>query len=232
MVQVRKSNERGQVDHGWLKTFHTFSFNTYHDENFMGFRSLRVINEDWVRPGKGFGTHPHHDMEIITYVVAGALEHKDSMGNGSIIRPGDVQRMSAGTGVMHSEYNPSHEEPVHLLQIWILPDNKGVEPSYEQKTFLPDEKLNRMRLIASRNGREDSVTIHQDANVFVSILEKEAEITLPVDFDRHFWLQMVRGKIKAGENILEAGDGAAISEETAMAIIGMEESEFIVFDLA
>lgn len=231
MIQVRRSEERGHADHGWLDTYHTFSFNTYHDEKFMGFRSLRVINEDRIQPGMGFGTHPHHDMEIITYVIEGALEHKDNMGNGSVIRPGNVQRMSAGSGVMHSEFNPSSNEPVHLLQIWIMPERKGVEPGYEEKNFAVDEKKDRFRLIASRDGRDQSVRIHQDANVYASVLEKENEITMPIQSGRHVWVQVISGNVQLGNYSLKPGDGASVSEEESIRLKGLETSEMLVFDL-
>lgn len=231
MIQIRRSEERGHADHGWLDTYHTFSFNTYHDEKYMGFRTLRVINEDRIQPGKGFGTHPHRDMEIISYVVDGALEHKDSMGNGSIIRPGDIQRMSAGSGVMHSEFNPSESEPGHFLQIWILPDQKGVDPGYEQKHFSTNEKLGRLRLIASKDGRGGSVRIHQDANVYASILEKDAEITMPIKAGRHVWVQAVRGSVSLNDHRLKAGDGAAVSDEDSISLTGLEVCEILLFDL-
>jgi len=231
MIQVRKSGERGHFDHGWLNTYHSFSFASYYDERFMGYRSLRVINEDRVQPGKGFATHPHRDMEIITYVLEGALEHKDSMGNGSVIRPGDVQRMSAGSGVLHSEFNPSKDEPVHLLQIWILPDKLGYKPSYEQKTYSRDELLGNLRLIASQDGRDGSVTIHQDANVYAALLESGKSITLPKSGDRHFWIQIARGEVSLGEQRLSAGDGAAVERETGLTLSGVTDSEIILFDL-
>jgi redox-sensitive bicupin YhaK (pirin superfamily) len=231
MIQIRRSEERGHADHGWLDTYHTFSFNTYHDEKHMGFRSLRVINEDRIQPGMGFGTHPHHDMEIITYVIEGALEHKDNMGNGSVIRPGNVQRMSAGSGVMHSEFNPSNNEPVHLLQIWILPERKGVEPGYEEKNFAVDEKRDRFRLIASRDGRDQSVRIHQDANVYASVLDKETDITMPIQSGRHVWVQVISGNVQLGDYYLKAGDGASVSEEESIRLKGLEASEMLVFDL-
>jgi len=231
VIQIRRSGDRGHADYGWLDTYHTFSFNTYHDEKHMGFRSLRVINEDRIQPGQGFGTHPHRDMEIITYVVDGALEHKDSMGNGSIIRPGDVQRMSAGTGVMHSEFNPSDDKAGHFLQIWILPDQKGVEPGYEQKTFSVNDKLGRLRLIASKDGRDGSVRIHQDANVFAAVLEKDSEVAMPIKTGRHAWVQVVRGYVNLGDHTLKSGDGAAASDEDSIKLIGRETSEILLFDL-
>ena len=227
-MQIRRSTERGHADHGWLRTFHTFSFADYYDPQHMGFRSLRVLNDDRVEPGRGFGTHPHRDMEIITYVLEGALEHKDSMGNGSIIRPGDVQRMSAGTGVLHSEFNPSKDEGVHLLQIWILPDQRGMKPSYEQKNFTEEERSGAMRLIASPDGRDGSVTVHQDVNVYASIVDE------PVSFDlkpgRHAWVHVATGEIDIDGEKLREGDAAAISEAGEHAIRG--KGEVLVFDLA
>jgi redox-sensitive bicupin YhaK (pirin superfamily) len=231
MIQLRRAEERGHANHGWLDTRHTFSFATYHDANHMGFRTLRVINEDRVTAGQGFGTHPHRDMEIITYILQGQLEHKDSMGHGSIIKPGDVQRMSAGTGVMHSEFNPSATEPVHLLQIWIFPESKGIEPSYEQKTFSREDKLGRLRLIASQDGRDGSVTIHQDAAVYAAVLEPGNEIAMPIQPDRHVWVQVARGEVQLGEYTLKAGDGAAVSDEPEIALTGLKEGEILLFDL-
>lgn len=234
MIKLRKAKERGHADHGWLDTWHTFSFANYMDPAHMGFRSLRVINEDFVDPAQGFGTHPHRDMEIVTYVLDGELEHRDSMGNGSVIRPGEVQRMTAGTGVTHSEKNPSDSEPVHLLQIWILPEKEGLEPGYEQKTFSDEEKLGQMRLVASRDGRDGSVTIHQDADVFATRLVKGMEIIHGVADGRGIWIQVARGSAKVNGQELAQGDGVAI-EGVDTLYLGSEDpdgAELLVFDLA
>jgi redox-sensitive bicupin YhaK (pirin superfamily) len=231
MITFRKANERGHADHGWLNAYHTFSFNTYYDENFMGFQSLRVLNDDRIHPGKGFGTHPHQDMEIITYILEGALEHKDSMGNGSVINAGDVQRMSAGTGIRHSEFNPSDKEPVHLLQIWINPKEKGITPSYEQTTFIREEKLGKLLLIASPDGRNDSVTINQDANIYTTILEKDMSITVPVSKDRHLWIHVAQGEARLGDESLSAGDGIAINDNSDIELTGVNDAEILIFDL-
>jgi redox-sensitive bicupin YhaK (pirin superfamily) len=232
MITLRRSNERGGGDYGWLNTRHTFSFSDYWDPRWMGFRSLRVINEDWVSPGSGFPTHPHADMEIITYVLEGELEHKDSLGTGAVIRPGDGQRMTAGRGIRHSEFNPSQKNPVHLYQIWILPEKKGLEPSYEQKTFPADEKAGKFRVIASRDAREGSVKINQDAQLYVSLLKPDEEIEHRFDTKRHGWLQVAQGEVELNGQKLAAGDGAAISEEKSVKIKGMTNSEVLLFDLA
>ena len=232
MITVRPSAERGQADHGWLLTKHTFSFADYQNPRHMGFRRLRVINEDRVQPGKGFGTHAHRDMEIVTYVLEGALQHRDSMGNGSIIRPGDVQRMSAGTGVTHSEYNPSPTEPVHFLQIWIFPEREGLPPSYEQKRFPPAERQGALRLIASPMGRDGAVTVHQDAEVFATLLAPGDEVAHALAKGRHAWVQLVSGAVSLDGKTLRAGDGAAVSEEAAVTLRASEESELLLFDLA
>lgn len=231
MIKIRRADARGHFDFRWLNTFHTFSFGDYYDPSFMGFRTLRVINEDFVRGGRGFPTHGHRDMEIITYILSGALEHRDSMGNGSIIRPGDVQRMSAGTGVTHSEANPSRDEAVHLLQIWILPGEQGLAPSYEQKAFTEDQKQGRLCLVASAEGREDSVTVHQDASVYASVLSKDEEVGHALTPGRHAWLQVARGGVTLNGELLNQGDGAAISSEEQIAIRGREDSEVLLFDL-
>ena len=231
MIYVRKSSERGHLDHGWLDTYHTFSFDQYYDPRFMGFRSLRVINEDRVAAARGFPTHPHRDMEIITYILAGALAHRDSMGNGSTIRPGDVQRMSAGTGVRHSEANPSETEPVHLLQIWITPEARGIEPGYEQRRFADEEKRGRLRLVASRGGREGSVTIHQDADVYAALLEPSESATHELAAGRGAWLQVARGAVELNGQRLEQGDGAAVEDEKRLEIVGREAAEVLLFDL-
>ena len=232
MIKIRRADARGHFDFRWLNTFHTFSFGDYYDPSFMGFRSLRVINEDFVRGGRGFPTHGHRDMEIITYILSGALAHRDSMGNGSIIRPGDVQRMSAGTGVTHSEANPSRDEAVHLLQIWILPAEQGLAPSYEQKVFSEEQKRGRLCLIASADGREDSVTVHQDASVYASVLGKDEEVVHALTFGRHAWLQIARGGVTLNGEELNQGDGAAISSEEQIAIRGRDISEVLLIDLA
>jgi quercetin 2,3-dioxygenase len=232
MITIRKAEERGHFDFGWLNTYHTFSFGDYYDPRNMGFRSLRVINEDYVHPGRGFPTHGHRDMEIITYVLEGGLGHKDSMGNGSVIRPGDVQRMSAGTGVMHSEANPSKEESVHLLQIWILPDKMGVEPSYEEKKFDDEGKRGRLRLVVSPDGQDGSVKIHQDARVYATVLDAAQQVTHELKPDRHAWVQVARGAIEVNGQPLKQGDGASISEERELTITGQEPSEVLLFDLA
>lgn len=232
MITLRKAGDRGRFDHGWLVTWHTFSFASYHDPSHMGFRSLRVINEDFVAPGQGFGTHPHRDMEIITYIVEGALEHRDSMGNGSVIRPGEVQRMSAGTGVTHSEFNPSREEAVHLLQIWILPERTGIHPSYEQKVFSAEERRGRLCLVASREGKDGGVAIHQDAKLYASILPALSSVEHSIPEGRHAWLQLVRGKLAVLGTELHAGDGAAVSGEERLHIVASEDAEFLLFDLA
>jgi len=232
MVTRRPSQERGHANHGWLDSYHTFSFADYHDPKHMGFRHLRVINEDRVQPSRGFGTHSHNDMEIITYVLEGALEHRDSMGNRSVIVPGEVQRMSAGTGVTHSEYNPSPTEPVHLLQIWILPEKKGLPPSYQQRAFQPEEKRNTLRLIASRNGRDGSVIVHQDVDLFAALLESGELLRHKLPPGRHAWLQVVGGAVALNGTLLFAGDGAAASGEGRLEITASESSEVLLFDLA
>jgi quercetin 2,3-dioxygenase len=233
MITLRPAEERGQADFGWLHTRYTFSFADYYDPEHVQFRSLRVINEDHVDPGHGFGTHPHRDMEIITYVLEGALAHKDSMGTGSTIRPGEVQRMSAGTGVMHSEFNHSPSEEVHLLQIWLLPERKGIKPSYEQKEFPRESKLNRLRLVASPAGDDGSVTIHQDARLYASVLEEGKSVLHELGKGRSAWLQVARGEVSLNGTTLKAGDGAAVEHEAALEITGrVPSSEFLLFDLA
>jgi len=232
MLTVRKSNERGHADHGWLDSHHTFSFANYHDPKHMGYRSLRVINEDWVAPSGGFPTHPHRDMEIITYVLSGKLEHKDSLGTGSVILPGDGQRMSAGRGIRHSEANPSTKEAVHLLQIWILPDKQGHEPGYEQKSFPESEKRGKFRLIASNDGADGSVKINQDTNLFVTLLAPGEEVTQPLGSRRHAWLQVAKGKVELNGRRLQQGDGAAVSDEKQLTIKATEAAEVLLFDLA
>ena len=231
MITVRHADERGRSKTDWLDSRHTFSFADYFDPQHMGFRTLRVINEDTVKPGEGFGTHPHRDMEIITYVTSGALEHKDSMGNGSIIAPGEVQRMSAGTGITHSEFNPSKKEPVHLLQIWILPDKRGLEPSYEQRVFPEETRRNRLRLIASKDGREGSVTIHQDASVYECFLSSGDSVNHRFGPDRYGWLQVIQGEVSLDGEVLHAGNGAALSGESEAKMKAADDSEFLFFDL-
>ena len=231
MITIRKAKDRGHLDHGWLDTYHTFSFDQYYDPRWMGFQSLRVINEDRVAPRHGFPTHSHRDMEIITYILEGALQHQDSMGNGSVIRPGDVQRRTAGTGVSHSEANPS-DEPVHLLQIWILPNARGLKPGYEQKVFSDDEKRGRLRLVASADGREGSVTINQDANVYATVLEPGQQVTHPIAPNRHAWIQVAKGSVILNGTQLYQGDGAAASNEPSLTINPLVLSELLLFDLA
>jgi len=232
MITLRRSTERGGGDYGWLNTRHTFSFSDYYDPRWMGFRSLRVINEDWVAPGGGFPTHPHADMEIITYVLEGKLEHKDSLGTGSVILPGDGQRMTAGRGIRHSELNPSNKEQVHLYQIWILPEKRGLEPSYEQKTFPAREKQGKLRVIASHDAQDGSVKINQDAQLYVSLLAPGEEVEHQFAKNRHGWLQVARGSVELNGQKLSAGDGAAISDEQAVTIKGTDKSEVLLFDLA
>ena len=231
MLTVRKAEQRGHADHGWLDTWHTFSFADYYDPAEMGFGALRVINDDKVQPGQGFGTHGHRDMEIITYVLEGALEHKDSMGNGSIIRPGNVQRMSAGTGVRHSEFNPSREARVHLLQIWIEPKITGVRPSYEEKQFGSAEKKGQLRLIASPDGREGSVTIHQDAYVYASILDGKDAVAHRLAPGRRAYVHVARGAVKVNGAPLKGGDGVRIENETSIELKDARDAEVLLFDL-
>jgi len=232
MLTIRGAGARGHADHGWLDTRHTFSFADYHDPAHMGFRSLRVINEDRVQPGAGFPTHGHRDMEILTWVLAGALEHRDSLGTGSVIRPGDAQRMSAGTGVMHSEYNASATEPVHFLQVWILPERRGLAPGYEQRHFAAGERRGHLRLIASRDGRDGSLVIHQDARVHAGLLDPGQAVTHALASGRHAWVQVARGALTLNGRALEAGDGAAVSDEPALTLVAREPAEVLVFDLA
>ncbi|MGI0493289.1 pirin family protein [Alkalinema pantanalense CENA528] len=232
MLTLRRSRDRGHANHGWLDSYHTFSFANYYDPAHMQYRSLRVINEDRIAPGMGFGSHPHRDMEIVTYVLQGALEHKDSLGNGAIIRPGEVQRMTAGTGIVHSEFNPSPAESTHLLQIWILPEQTNLQPSYEQKYFSPEERSSKFRLIASQNGREGSVTIHQDMNLYAVLLQAGEQIQQPIPADRHFWVQVARGTVQVNGELLQAGDAAAIEQVTTLDAIGQTDAELLVFDLA
>ena len=232
MITIRPSAERGGGNHGWLNTKHTFSFSDYWDPKWMGFRSLRVINEDRVAPNTGFPAHPHRDMEIITYVLSGKLEHKDSLGTGSVILPGDGQRMTAGSGIRHSEFNPSTTEPVHFLQIWILPEKADLPPSYEQKSFPEDQKRGRLRVIASHDAREGSVKIHQDVKLYVSLLKPDEEVTHEFAKGRYGWLQVARGRVELNGKKLNQGDGAAISDETKLTIKATEDAEVLLFDLA
>jgi redox-sensitive bicupin YhaK (pirin superfamily) len=232
MIQIRPSQERGGGNHGWLKTQHSFSFADYWDPKWMGFRSLRVINEDWVAPNTGFPTHPHRDMEIITYVLEGKLEHKDSLGTGSVILPGDGQRMTAGSGIRHSEFNPSTSEPVHLLQIWIQPEKAALPPSYEQKSFPEGDKRGKLRLIASRDAAHGSVKINQDARLYVTLLKSGEEVTHEFSTGRHGWLQVARGSVELNGKKLVQGDGAAISDEKKLSLKGTTDAEVLLFDLA
>ena len=231
MITIRKANERGHFNHGWLNTYHTFSFDQYYDPRYMGFRTLRVINEDFVSPGRGFPTHGHRDMEIITYILEGALEHQDSMGNGSVIRPGEVQRMTAGTGVRHSEKNPSQNESVHLLQIWILPHTVGLDPGYEQKMFTDEDRRNKLRVIASSDARDGSVTVHQDVNLYASILDEGSSVTHSTEPTRYGWLQVARGAVDVNGEKAEQGDGAVIVGESSVEIAATAASEILLFDL-
>jgi quercetin 2,3-dioxygenase len=231
MITIRKADQRGHFDHGWLDTYHTFSFGSYQDRDHMGFRSLRVMNEDVVAPGRGFGTHPHNDMEIVTCVLEGALEHKDSMGNGEVLRPGEFQRMTAGTGITHSEFNPLPDEPTHLYQIWLRPERKGLTPSYEQKRFDPHEQHNALRLVASPDAADGSLTIHQDARIYLATLEQAASLQHQLSPRRHAWLQVLRGGVRLNDHELNTSDGAAVSDETQLTITAAEDSRIMLFDL-
>jgi len=232
MIQVRRADDRGHAQHGWLDSYHTFSFADYYDPAHMGFRALRVINEDRVSPGDGFGRHSHRDMEIISYVLEGALEHKDSMGTGAVIRPGDVQRMSAGTGVTHSEFNASKREPVHFLQIWLIPDKNGIAPSYEQKTFSTEDKTGRLRLVASPDASDGSVKIHTNARLYAGVFDAGRTGELALAPGRHAWVHVVRGTAKVNGETVSAGDAVALSGELLVRIEGLDASELLVFDLA
>jgi redox-sensitive bicupin YhaK (pirin superfamily) len=231
MITLRKSHERGHANHGWLDSFHTFSFADYYDPRWMGYGALRVINEDRIAPGGGFPTHSHRDMEIVTYVLSGALEHRDSLGNSGLIRPGEVQRMRAGRGIAHSEFNASDSEPVHLLQIWIDPDTSGLEPGYEQKAFTPEDLSGRFRVVASNDGRDDSVTIHQDAAIHATRLGQGEQATLGLAPGRRAWLHVATGRVLLRGAPLEAGDSAAFTHETGITLDGLETAEVLVFDL-
>ncbi len=232
MITLRPSHDRGHTTLSWLESAHTFSFNNYFDPQHMGFRQLRVINDDWVKSGAGFGTHAHRDMEIITYVLEGALEHRDSTGNGSVIRPGDVQRMSAGTGISHSEFNHSPTMPVHFLQIWILPARQGLAPSYEQRSFTPAELRGQWRLIAARDGRDGAVVVHQDVDALVAQLEPGEQVTYRLQPGRHAWVQLARGGVSLNGVSLAEGDGAAVSEVATLDLMAVERAEVLLFDLA
>jgi hypothetical protein len=232
MQTLRRAGERGHADHGWLDSFHTFSFADYHDPAHMGFRALRVINDDTVAPGGGFGAHPHRDMEIISYVLDGALAHRDSMGTGSVIQPGDVQRMSAGTGVVHSELNASKTDDVHFLQIWLQPARRGLPPGYEQRSFPAAEKAGRLRLVASPDGRDGSVTVHTDASLYAGVLGAGETAELPLAPGRHAWVHVARGAARVNGHDLTAGDGLALSDEALVRIEGQDRGEVLVFDLA
>ena len=231
MIEVRTSEERGYEDKGWLQTYHTFSFDTYYDPDFLGYRDLRVVNEDTVKGGKGFGTHHHRDVEILTYVLDGALEHRDSMGNTSVIRPDEVLRMSAGTGITHSEYNLSHHLPVHFIQIWINPERHDLEPSYSKKLYSSASKWGQWCLIGSRNGRDGSLRIHQDVDLWSTILDVNDAIQYEALFDRHYWLHVVSGKFLVQEKVLERGDSAALTDESTIEIRSLAEGELLLFDL-
>jgi quercetin 2,3-dioxygenase len=236
MQTIRRSIDRGHANHGWLDSYHSFSFGDYHDPNHMGFRHLRVINEDLIAAERGFGTHPHRDMEIITYVLDGTIAHKDSLGNGSNILPGEVQRLSAGTGITHSEFNPSTTETCHFLQIWIVPAQTDITPSYEQKSFSRAEKQGKLRLVASPDGQDGSVVVHQDMRLYVTILDTSKTVEMTLQPDRHYWIQVARGQVVVQGNDLGQGDAIALSEETHLTIVGAWpkglSAEVLVFELA
>jgi redox-sensitive bicupin YhaK (pirin superfamily) len=232
MIRVRHATDRGHFNHGWLDTYHSFSFADYYDPAHMGFRSLRVINDDRVQPGQGFGMHGHRDMEIITYVLEGALEHRDSLGSGSVIKAGELQRMTAGTGIRHSEFNPSASEPVHLYQIWLLPNRRGLTPSYDQRSFSEEEKRSRLRLVASPDGALGSLQMQQDARLYLASLAPGQRVVHNLARDRAAWLQVLRGEVESFGTKLTAGDGVAITEEDAVAIRADSPSEVLLFDLA
>ena len=232
MITVRRAAERGRSDLGWLDSRHTFSFGDYHDERFMGFRDLRVINDDRVRASRGFGTHAHRDMEIVSYVLEGALEHRDSLGTGSVIRPHEVQRMSAGRGVTHSEFNASEHDDVHFLQIWILPAERGLPPSYEQRPFPPEQKRGRLRLVGAPDGRDGAVTVHQDVAIYATLLDPGQRVEHRLASGRHAWVQVASGEVTVNGQSLVAGDGAAVSDEAALDLTARSDAEVLVFDLA
>ncbi len=232
MINPRKARQRGHANYGWLDTFHTFSFGTYQDPNFNNFRNLRVINEDFVSAGEGFGMHPHRDMEIVTYVLSGALKHQDSMGNGQVLRPGEFQRMTAGTGITHSEFNDSQTDPVHLYQVWLVPQEKDLPPSYEQKPFPQAERLNQLRLVASPDAQQGSLLIHQDARIYLATLEQGRTLSMDIAKGRHAWLQVMQGSVSVNRIALDTGDGAAISDESYFEISALSNAEILLFDLA
>ena len=231
MIKLRKSAERGHANHGWLDSYHSFSFNRYYDPAHMQYSVLRVINEDVIAPDRGFGMHPHQDMEIVTYMLSGALRHMDSLGNGSVIRAGDVQRMTAGSGIVHSEVNASSSEPAHLLQIWMLPEQSGLEPSYEEKHFCREEKLNRLRLIASRDAREGSLLVHQDVSLYASVLQQGKSLSYMLGEDRSAYLQLARGRLDLNGEILLAGDAAKLEQVGEVSLLAEEDAEFLLFDM-
>jgi redox-sensitive bicupin YhaK (pirin superfamily) len=231
MIRVRRADERGHFDHGWLDTYHTFSFGGYHDPNHQGFRSLRVINEDWVAAGRGFDMHGHRDMEIVTIVLEGTLAHRDSLGSSGVLRPGELQRMTAGTGIMHSEFNPSEIEPVHLYQIWLFPERRGLAPSYEQKSFPDADRANRLRLVASPDGRDGSLVIRQDSRLFIGSLAEGSGVAHTLETGRHAWLQVLRGRVELNGTTVVAGDGASATDESALSVSSLEPSEVLLFDL-
>ena len=231
MITLRKAQDRGHAQHGWLDSWHTFSFGDYYDPKHMGFRSLRVINDDSVAPGNGFPTHSHRDMEIITYVLDGSLEHKDSMGNGSVMKPGDVQRMTAGTGVGHSEFNGSRNEPVHFLQIWVLPEARNLPPGYEQKHFSKEDRRGSLRLVASREGADGAVQVHQDVKLLAGLFGAGDSVSYALPAGRHAWLHVARGKIRVNGHDLEAGDAVQASEEAALLLSDASDAEVLLFDL-
>lgn len=232
MIKLRKHEDRGHVDHGWLDTRHTFSFGSYRNPEQMGFRSLRVINEDRVSPGQGFGTHGHRDMEIFSYVLDGALEHRDSIGNGSVLRRGMLQRMSAGTGIQHSEFNHSASEPVHFYQIWLIPERNGLEPGYEEMDFSGEQQYNQFQLIAARDGREGVLMVHQDVELHLARIMAGQSVAYELPTGRHAWIQVLRGAVRLNEHTMQAGDGAAVLEETGLTIQAEQEAEVLLFDLA
>lgn len=232
MITLRRASDRGHANHGWLDSFHTFSFADYYDPRHMGFRALRVINEDRVAPGMGFGTHPHRDMEIVSYVLSGAIQHRDSMGNGEVLRPGEVQRMTAGSGVTHSEFNPSREAPLHFLQIWIQPARRGLAPGYEQRAFPIAERTGRLRLVAAPDGRDGALTIHQDASIYAALLAPGERVTHALASGRGAWIQVVRGAIEVDGTRLEAGDGAALEQVETITLRAEQDAELLLFDLA